>query len=124
MNALDTELQLTLREIPQFPPPWAFASAGRPDERRGRVAARRAFVALKLCFMRAAAEVTGETGLHLQQLVRQANEPIELWLIRSAVLAALMDDGEQLAEHRNAMREALAHAFPGVEPQGETLSRW
>lgn len=118
-------MDLTLRDIPHFPPSWAFASAGRPDERRGRLAARRAFVDLKLIFMRAAADVRGETGQQLQQSVRQASEPIELWLMRSAVLAALLGDEEaNLATHRQAMRDALAEAFPGVEPWGETLSRW
>lgn len=110
---------LTLREIPQFPPPWAYACVGQPHERRGRVAARRAFVDLKLSFMRAAAQAPGETGRHLQQLVRQACEPIELWLIRSTLLAALPDereDWDNTAAHAQAMQQALAQAFPEIPP--------
>lgn len=120
------ELALTLRDIPRFPPPWAYANAGRPDERRGRVAVRRAFVELKLVFMRAAAEVRGETGQQLQLLVRQAGEPIELWLMRSTLLAALPRDGldrDSAEAHRLAISGALAQVYPGVEPRGETLGR-
>ena len=109
---------LTLREIPPFQPPWAYACAGQPHERRGRMVARRAFVDLKLCFMRAAAQAPGETGQHLQQLVRQAAEPIELWLIRPAVLAALPEDNNDAALHAQAIREALAAVFPGIAASG------
>lgn len=110
-------MELTLREIPLFPPPWAYACAGKPDERRGRVAARRAFVELKLAFMRAVHDVPGEAGLILQQQVRQASEPIELWLIRSAVLAALpeadeLHDGAE--SHCRAMQRSLTSIFPGL----------
>lgn len=115
---------LTLREIPQFPPPWAYACAGQPHERRGRMSMRRAFVDLKLSFMRAAAEAPGETGRHLQQLVRQAGEPIDLWLIRSLVLTALPEDCADTALHAQAMREALARIFPGAEPQGPSTRGW
>lgn len=111
---------LTLREIPSFQAPWAYACAGQPHERRGRMVARRAFVELKLCFMRAAAQAPGETGQQLQQLVRQAAEPIELWLIRTAVLAALPADNNEAAQHAQAMREALAGVFPGIASTAAT----
>jgi hypothetical protein len=118
-------MDLTLREIPRFPPPWAFASSGRAEERRGRVLMRRAFVELKLVFMRAAADVPGPAGQQLQTRVRQAAEPIELWLLRAALLGALMfDDEERAADHREAMATALAQVFPGIEPRGQTLSRY
>jgi hypothetical protein len=107
-------LHLTLREIPYFPPPWSFACAGRPNERRGRIALRQAFVELKLIFMRAASDVPGDTGRHLQTLVRQACEPIELWLIHGSLLAALPDESEMGREqfHRGALRVALASSYP------------
>jgi len=105
-------VQLTLREIPGFLPPWAYASAGQPGERRGRIAARRAFVDLKLSFMRAAAELPGERGAELQHLVRQACEPIELWLLRGCILAALPDeDIERNSQHRQSMQAALDSMF-------------
>ncbi|MFY7867766.1 hypothetical protein [Roseateles sp.] len=108
-------MQLTLREIPHFPPPWAYACAGRPDERRGRIAVRKAFVALKLTFTRAAAEVSGEIGQSLQSIVRQASEPIELWLIRSTLLAALPLDSERANDHRLAVLDALSQVYPGSD---------
>ena len=113
-------LHLTLREIPRFPPPWSYACAGRPDERRGRIALRRAFVELKLTFMRAAADVPGDLGLHLQTLVRQASEPIELWLIHASLLAAIPKalEGELGLglRHAQALRAALASSYPEKMP--------
>ena len=85
-------MELTLREIPDFPPPWSYALAGQPGERRGRMAVRRAFTDLKLSFTRAAAAVPGLRGRDLQQQVREASEPIELWLLRAPLLAALPDE--------------------------------
>ncbi|MCV2371202.1 hypothetical protein [Roseateles oligotrophus] len=113
-------LHLTLREIPRFPPPWSYACAGRPDERRGRIALRQAFVQLKLTFLRAAADVPGEIGKHLQTLVRQASEPIELWLIHGSLLAAIPCDLEdslgQAQQHRQSLLTALASSYPDKKP--------
>jgi len=103
-------MDLTLREIPDFPPPWSYASAGQPGERRGRIAARRAFVELKLCCTRAAAELGGPYGGQLQRQIRQACEPIELWLLRGALLTALPD--ERAEPHRRAIELALDRVFP------------
>nr|WP_295084401.1 hypothetical protein [uncultured Roseateles sp.] len=100
-------MHLTLREIPDFPPPWGFANAGRPEERRGRSSARQALVQLKLVFQRAAADVPGEIGQHLQQSIRHASEPIELWLLRASLLAALPADCSRAATHELAIRSAL-----------------
>ncbi len=105
-------MELTLRDIPHFPPPWAFACTAQSDERRGRIAARRSFVALKLCFMRAAAELRGVHGEHLQTLIRQASEPIELWLIRGSLLAALSRMGETGLMHSARVQLALQEAYP------------
>ncbi len=106
-------IELTLREIPDFPPPWSYVSANRPDERRGRMAARAAFCALKLCFSRAAADARGSVAEELRRRVRQANEPIDLWLLRTALLAALPDDQpERVDEHRHAMQQALSRVMP------------
>lgn len=107
-------LNLTLREIPDFPPPWSYASAGHPGERRGRIAARRAFVDLKLSFTRAAAELADSYGHELQAQVRQACEPIELWLLRTALLTALPD--ERVESHRRAIELALGQVFPALAP--------
>ncbi|WIV99862.1 MULTISPECIES: hypothetical protein [Roseateles] len=114
-------MELTLRDIPHFPPPWAFACTAQTDERRGRIAARRSFVALKLCFMRAAAELRGVSGEHLQTLVRQASEPIELWLIRGSLLAALERAGESGLMHSDRLKEALHAALQEAYPERPSL---
>lgn len=103
---------LTLREIPNFPPPWGYASANRPEERRGRSLARQAFVTLKLVFLRAAADISGELGQDLQRRIRQSSEPIELWIMRATVLAALAEDHPGRCEHAAAIRHALASVYP------------
>jgi hypothetical protein len=113
-------LHLTLREIPRFAPPWSYACAGRPDERRNRIALRRAFVSQKIAFMRAAADVPGEIGRHLQMLIRQANEPIELWLLHASLLAAIPSDLDEnlgrAQEHRDSLLAALASNYPEKKP--------
>lgn len=103
-------MELTLREVPGFVPPWTFAACRDPQERRGRAERRRAFIDLRLCCGRAAAAVPGEWGLRLQAQVRQACEPIELWLLQSSLLAALPDD-EAGRRHREAVAAALAACF-------------
>lgn len=105
-------LTLTLRDIPDFPPPWAFASLGGMAERRGRSRMRQAFVDLKLVCTRIAAEVPGQQGAELQRQVRQACEPIELWMLRSVLLAALPDHCELGLVYRADMELAMARAFP------------
>ncbi|MCV2357248.1 hypothetical protein LNV09_24145 [Paucibacter sp. B2R-40] len=120
-------LHLTLRDIPRFPPPWSYACAGRPDERRGRIALRRAFVELKLSFLRAAADVPGEIGSHLQTLVRQASEPIELWLLHTSLLAAMPCELDhelgRAQQHRHSLSTALAVNCPDSKPLDSPSAR-
>lgn len=82
-----------------------------PDERVTRIAARRAFVDLKLCFMRAAAAVDGPLGVRLQRLVRHAAEPVQLWRLRAAVLAALHTSDDRSHSHRVELRRQLDSIF-------------
>lgn len=82
---------------------------GMPEDRLARVAARRAFVEMKACFMRAAAEIEGSTGALLQRKVRLAGEVIELWRLRHAVVAALPLSAEM---HRRELRQQIDSAFP------------
>lgn len=107
-------MNLTLRDLPQFPPPWAYASAAEPADsasgtRHRRSAMRRAFSELRLAFLRAAAEATGPFGDQLRQRVQQAGEPIELWLMHRAVLAAL--PATSATRHDQAMRAAFARVM-------------
>lgn len=107
---------LTLRDIPSFPPPWAYASVrGDPQalrERRGRLAAQRGLVALRLSFSRAAAEVGGATGQQLQRLVREAADALELWLLQPLLMDALPPDCPRAEQHDLAMAQDLAALLP------------
>lgn len=83
-----------------------------PNERLARIAARRAFVELKGSFMRAAAEVEGSLGARLQRQVRQATEPVQLWRLGGAMLAALRArEDERAAIHRVELRRQLDSIF-------------
>lgn len=90
---------------------------GMPEDRLARMAARRAFVEMKTCFMRAAADIEGSTGALLQRQVRLAGEVIELWRLRHAVLSALPQS--QASEmHRQELMQQIDSAFP--EGEGNT----
>jgi hypothetical protein len=82
-----------------------------PDERIARIAARRAFVELKLSFMRAAADIDGPEGALLQRQVRRASEPVHLWRLRAAVLASLRAHHERTPVHRLELRRQLDSIF-------------
>jgi hypothetical protein len=91
--------------------PEAHTAFNLPDERVARIAARRAFVDLKLCFMRAAADIDGPLGVRLQRQVRQASESVQLWRLSAAVLAALRSNGERMHVHRQELRRQLDSIF-------------
>lgn len=104
-------MELTLREIPDFLPPWSYACLGaeRRDLAR-RTAARRAFVQLKLGFTRAAALVGGPTGAALQRQICHASEPLELWMLQGRLLAALPEESaqQQARDLSGLLAQALA----------------
>jgi hypothetical protein len=85
---------------------------GMPEDRLARMAARRAFVEMKTCFMNAAAEIEGATGKLLQHKVRLAGEVIELWRLRYAVLGALPRDKASAEMHRQELMQQIESAFP------------
>ncbi|RQP23794.1 hypothetical protein [Piscinibacter terrae] len=85
---------------------------GMPDDRLARMAARRAFVEMKQVFMRAAADVDGTVGEMLQQRVRAANEPVELWRIRAVLLASLPAHHQRTLTHRIELHRQLDSLFP------------
>jgi hypothetical protein len=74
--------------------------AGMPQERLARIAARRAFVEMKVGFMDAIAHLDDRHGRWLQHQVRHAQEPVDLWLLRGAAYRALQDEARCLALHR------------------------
>ncbi len=85
---------------------------GMPEDRMARMAARRAFVEMKTCFMDAVAEIEGGTGALLQRKVRMAGEVIELWRLHRAVLAALPRGTTSAEMHRRELTQQIDSAFP------------
>ncbi|WP_374588690.1 hypothetical protein [Ideonella dechloratans] len=65
---------------------------GLPADRAARLAARRGFVEMKQVFLKAVAPIKGRKGDWLRQQVRQAHEPLDLWLLRGPVLSVLRHD--------------------------------
>lgn len=78
---------------------------GLPQERLARIAARRAFVEMKQCFMLAAAEVKGSIGLRLQSQVRLTREVIDLWRLHADLLEALPYDQPQAQSRRRELQQ-------------------
>jgi hypothetical protein len=99
---------------------WAQA-AFASDDRDTRIAARRTFVQLKHHFMGAVGCMLGPRGDWLRYQVRQANELVDLWLLRSAVfkgLPAASADGQRA---RSELHRALDVAFPDSAGTAATL---
>jgi hypothetical protein len=97
-------------------PSPALPGAGLPHDRLARLAARRAFVVLKLAFQHAVADVPGSEGSWLRHQVRSAEEPTDLWLLRAPVFAALAGAGAEKRPRRHDLRRNLELLFPDSEP--------
>jgi hypothetical protein len=96
---------------------------GLPQAREARLAARRAFVDMKLLFLRATAPLEDRKGQWLRLQVRRANDPIDLWLLRGPVLRALSHDAQGHRALRAELYRSLDSIFPeafGFDP-GATL---
>lgn len=83
--------------------------AGMPGDRGARFAARQAFVSLKLSYLQVLDTMPDAEWLRVQ--VRAAEEPVDLWLLRAPVFAALggMDTG--LRTRRQMLRRSLDSVF-------------
>ena len=88
------------------------AGFGLPGERLAQRAAQRSFHALKACFDEAAATLEGRRGQWLRSQVASAQEPIDLWLLRGALTAALVA----------AEGVAMAGLLPDDGPTGPDLA--
>jgi hypothetical protein len=89
---------------------------GMPQERAARVAARRAFVDLKLTYLEALnslGEAVPADWLRLQ--VTHAEDPVDLWLLRAPMFAALSGLQPERRRQRQALRRALETLFPEGE---------
>lgn len=101
-----------------------FNVSGLPQDRAARMAARRAFVEMKLLFLRATSPLEDRKGEWLRNQVRLAYDPIDLWILRGPVLRALsQDDGRLHRGLRAELYRSLDSIFPeafGFDP-GATL---
>ena len=98
----------------QFNPSPALPGAGLPGDRDARVAARRAFVALKLTFLHALQDLHNADWLRTQ--VRSAEDPADLWLLRAPVFAVLNGADPERRQRRQMVRRGLDSLFPDLEP--------
>lgn len=103
------------RPAPRDFTPAGLLGAGLPGDRGARVAARQAFVHLKLTFMQAVHDLP-EAGW-LRTLVQGCEEPVDLWLLRAPVFALLQGPGADLRSRRQLLRRGLDSVFPDLEPQ-------
>jgi hypothetical protein len=85
---------------------------GLPQDRHARIAARRSFVEMKQRFMAAVHTLDGLRGDWLRRQVRHAHEPIDLWLLRGAVFAALGLRDETTRRTRDELHRVLDSVFP------------
>ncbi|MEK8034836.1 hypothetical protein AACH06_28800 [Ideonella sp. DXS29W] len=100
-----------------------FNLCGLPHDREARMAARRAFVEMKLLFLRATGPLEDRKGEWLRHQVRQATDPMDLWLLRGPVLRALSQDDQRHRHLRAELYRSLDSIFPeafGFDP-GATL---
>jgi hypothetical protein len=97
-----------------FTPGATLTEAGLPGDRHARIAARRAFVALKLTFLHALQDAPGDEWLRHQ--IRSAEEPVDLWLLRAPVFAALAGQDSERRSRRQMLRRGLDSVFPDLEP--------
>jgi hypothetical protein len=94
-------------------------TAGAPTgDRLAAIAARRSFVALKLTFVDAAAALDGAQAHWLQQQVRAAEAPVDLWLLRAPLFSELAGSQPERRQLRQRVRRALEAVF--AEPQPST----
>lgn len=87
--------------------------AGLPGDRGARLAARQAFVSLKRSFLDALETVPTAEWLRVQ--VRAAEEPVDLWLLRAPVFAALGRMNDDCRSHRQRLHRSLDTIFPDLE---------
>lgn len=97
---------LASRTAPPLP------GAGLTQDRHARIAARRTFVALKHRFMAAVAELGGQRADWLRFQVRQAQDPVDLWLLRGVVFEALDREGPAAERTQAELSRVLDSVFP------------
>ena len=107
--ALHTPARHYISPLPAAP---LLPGPGLPQDRHARIAARRSFVSMKQRFIAAVEALDGLRGDWLRHQVRQAQEPVDLWLLRGAVFAALGLRDETTRRTRDELHQVLDSVFP------------
>ena len=97
-----------------FSPGAGLPGAGMPGDRGARIAARQAFVELKRTFLDALAHAADADWL--RSLVRAAEEPVDLWLLRAPVLLSQDGSAPEQKMRRQQLRARLDSVFPDLQP--------
>lgn len=103
--------------ITQVAPRHFTTGAGLPGDRSACLAARQAFLTLQLTFMQVLHEA-GDADW-LRALVISAEEPVDLWLLRAPVFAALAGPAPGQRSRRQMLRRGLDSMFPD-DPEPES----
>ena len=93
-------------------PTAALPGAGLPNDRMAHLAARKAFVELKSAFLEAVHGLTDNGVEWLRRQVRSAEDPVDLWLLRASVFAALAGSEPERRTQRLRLRRCLDSLFP------------
>ncbi len=97
-------------------PTTALPGAGLPGDRMARLAARKAFVELKLGFIDAVDLLQGRDADWLRQQVRHAEEPVDLWMLRGPIFDALRGNEPERRVARLRLRRGIDSLFPDTAP--------
>lgn len=90
------------------------ADHGAAPETVALIAARRAFVEMKQCYLEAAADTPSSISQLLSSRILKATEPCELWAVRAVLLASLSDDHERTPEHMARLGREMDSVFSGA----------
>jgi len=81
------------------------------QQRASQIASRRAFVDMKLGFIKIAAEARGAMGNRLQRRVRQAQDPADLIGLQQDLADALPQGSSQAERLRQELAQQLQRLF-------------
>ncbi len=94
--------------------------AGLPGDRSARMAARQAFVSLKLTFLSALDHLPEGHWLRVQVIA--AEEPVDLWLLRAPVFALLDGMDTDHRGRRQMLRRGLDSVFPDLDSSASAFT--
>jgi hypothetical protein len=98
---------------PSLAPIAKHGGFGLPADRHARLAARRAFVALKRSYLHVMEDVPGQALLRAQ--ICRAEDPDDLWALRAPVFAALDGSSAEARGRRQLLHRGLDSMFSSLQ---------